>query len=505
MSTFLHSRYFYISLAIGVIAFVVFLLINIVNRNAEPLTTTTVERGSVRELVSVSGIAEAEQTAELAFPVTGIIETVHVQTGDIVQPGDQLISLNRAALEADRQDALAAIAKARADRDELLEGPTESARDVSDLNVVTQEQALANIIETENQKVLNSYRALLSSDITAYSEKNNEVARPPVISGTYSCDEEGSYLIETYSSNSDSGYSFRLSGLENGTFVASTDQPIRLGECGLRIQFDNDSRYNRTEWVIDIPNIASPQYVLNRNAYSLALTQRESSISAAKQALEIARANLNNQNAPARSQSLARANASIQQAEARLARIDSTISERTLRAPFTGTITEINVLPGETVSTAPVITLLANSEFEVTARIPEIDIGKLEEGQKVEMLFDARAGEIVTGEIKFISLRSTIINGVSYFEAIISLDELPSWVRSGLNADVDIIIREELEVLRIPKRFLVDNNGPALLLGTRDSRNNFRTVTTTMEIIMEGNDGYAAITGLNEGDIVVAP
>ena len=500
-----HSRSFYIILAFGAILLILFMAFGFGGQNEEPLVTTTVEIGSVRELVSVSGIAEADQTAELAFPVSGIVESVSVKIGDVVESGDLLISLNTRALQADRQDALALIAKARADRDELIEGPTASARDISAQNILTQQELLRNITETENQKVENAYRNLLSSDLTSFSDDSNEDAVPPTISGTYTCDDEGSYQIRTFSSNSESGYSFQVSGLEEGIFNASVDQPTLFGRCGLRIKFDEGSEYRRTEWTIDIPNQKSPQYTINRNNYSLAITQRTGAISAAEQALSLADFDSINQNAPARSEQITRANATIAQAEAQLARIDAIISDRILTAPFGGTVTEIDILPGETVNISPVITLLARNGFEVTARIPEIDIGQLAVGQQVEMFFDAKTDEMITGEIDFISLKSTEIDGVAYYEAVIDLVNVPDWMRSGLNADIDIIINEERNVLRLPKRFITGDESATVLILTGDSKPDFRTTSRTVEVIMEGNDGFVAITGLNEGDTVVSP
>jgi RND family efflux transporter MFP subunit len=500
MAKLFNSRSFYISLALGTILVIIIMAISLANRSEEELIITTVESGTVRELVSVSGIAEAEQTAELAFPTTGIVQTVNVEIGDVIETGDTLMSLNTSALKADRQDALASILKAVADLDELIEGPTAYAREVSSENIDTKLEALQNTIETENQKVANTYRNLLSDGITAYSNDPDEEAVAPIITGTYTCEEEGTYILEAYSSASNSGYSVNVSGLEDITYSASNVQPSTFGNCGLRAQFDSNSRYTRTTWTIDIPNKQSPRYVLNRNAYTLALTERDSAISAAEQALDLANANSDYQNAPARSQAITRANANISQAQARLAKINSAISDRILVAPFSGTITEIDILSGETVTSDPVVTLLASSEFEVTARIPEIDIGKLELGQKVEMVFDAKAGELLTGEIKFISLKSTEIDGVAYYEAIITMNQQPIWIRSGLNADIDIIIKEEIDVMRLPKRFVTLGDEAVVLIYTGDSK-----ASTTIKIIMEGNDGYVAITGLKEGDTVVAP
>lgn len=491
----------YITIAALLIITVVVLIYQVSSRNEIPQVTTIVETGPVRQLVSVSGVANAKQSAELAFPVTGVVKEVLVQTGTEVQAGDTLVTLDTRSLLADRQDALASLAQAIADRDELLTGPTASARTVTLETLASKEAALLTTQENENQKVTNAYHNLLSSDLIAYSHNPNEDATPPIISGTYTCDQEGAYTVTTFPSNADSRYSYKLSGIENGTQVASVDQPTPLGTCGLFILFSADSTYTNSEWQIEIPNTRSSAYITNRNAYTLAVTQAESAIALAKQAVTLAKADADNQNAPARSEAVARANASIVQTQARLDRIDSTIADRTLTAPFTGVITSIDILPGETVGTTPIVTLLAKSTFDVKARIPEIDVSKLAVGQSVEMMFDARISEIVTGIVTFISPQATIIDGVAYYEATIAFTNTPTWMREGLNADIDIIVSETTDGLRIPKRFVTKTTtGHAVLL-----RQNGTTATTTVEIVFEGNDGFMVVTGLTEGDTLVAP
>jgi RND family efflux transporter MFP subunit len=500
MIKLLYSRSFYIALSSLLILSVIVMAFRVSNSGGTPLVTTTVETGVVQELVSVSGVAEADQTAELAFPVTGIVETVHVARGDSVSRGDRIISLSSGALLADRQDALASLSTARANREELLAGPTDEAREVTAENVATAEETLATIIETENQKVANAYRTLLSSGLAAYSTDDEEEAVPPTISGTYGCEQEGTYQLDVFASDTSSGFSYRLSGLETGVYSGNANQPGDLGECGLQIQFEANQNYHRSQWVIEIPNVRSPLYVPNRNAHALAITQRDTAIRNAEQALNVATADSSNQNAPARSEALTRANASLLQAQARLTRIDATISDRILIAPFDGVITELDVLPGETVTTNPVVTLLASEAFEVTARIPEIDIGQLSVGQPVIMVFDAKDDEEIRGTIDFISLRATEIDGVAYYEATIELDEVPTWMRSGLNADIDIVVNE-LSGLRIPKRFVTETErGYEALVQTGNS-----TATTSIEVLLDGNDGFVSITGLSEGDVVVAP
>lgn len=501
MIHFKHHRILSTVAALLVVVGMVLLIKSISNNNNVELITATAETGSVRQLVSVSGTANAEQSAQLAFPVSGTVREVRAREGDVVAAGDVLIELDTRALQADRLNAVAALNRAIADRDELIAGPTQTSREVTSATVALKQDALESTVETENKKVENAYRALLSTGLEALADDSNEDAVPPTVSGTYICEDDGEYTLTIYSSGTDSGYSYNYAGLESGTGAVTTVQPSPLGSCGLYLQFDANSTYNRSEWTISVPNSKASSYIANLNTYNLAVTQADNAIAAAEQDLALAEASATNTNAPARAESLTRANAAVTQAQAQLERIDATIADRVLRAPFAGTVTALDILPGETVTTTPVVTLLAEDAFDVRARIPEIDIGKLELNQKVEMVFDARTEEIVTGEISFISLEAVEIDGVAYYEALIQFDEIPSWIRSGLNADIDIVVTEVTDVLRLPKRFVSTTDGTATVV----QRTNNKNASTTVTIVLNGDDGWVAITGLNEGDVVIAP
>ena len=73
--------------------------------NRDPLAglvTTTVERGTVESLVSVSGVTKARNTAELAFPTPGVVSKVYVREGDAVEAGTILATLGAEELVAAR-------------------------------------------------------------------------------------------------------------------------------------------------------------------------------------------------------------------------------------------------------------------------------------------------------------------------------------------------------------------------------------------------------------------
>jgi HlyD family secretion protein len=502
MSGLFTKKVFIIVVATFFVVFALSLLFKVLSPEQTERVTAVVEEGPVRQLVSVSGVIKAEDTAQLGFPTSGKVREVLVRKGDTVATGTVLAILDNGTLTADYSDALASLKSAEADLSELVAGARHETKDVSNETVILKQTLLKNTEASEQIKVTNARKLLLSSSLTAYSNQADEEATAPTITGSYICNNEGQYRLEMFRSGTDSGYSFKLSGLESGTYTASFDQPIGFGNCGLRAQFSPTSTYGNSVWLIDIPNKKSSAYVTNKNAYDLAKEQADSAIALAKQELALAEATAINNVAEARPEEILRAQAQVEQARARLERVNIEINNRSLKAPFSGVITSVDVLPGETVTTSPVITLLSAGRFELTARIPEIDIGKLSVGQKAEVIFDTKTDDVLVATIDYVSPNATTIEGVSYYETRLVLDSEPNWLRSGLNADIDIIVSETSNDLRLPRRFIAGSDGSYSVL-LKDSTGNY--ATTTIEVIVIGNDGFVSLRGLQIGDTVIAP
>ena len=360
--------------------------------NTPTLTTDTVTTGTVSQLISISGTVDAVGTAELTLPITGTVQSISVKEGDLVKKGDLLLTISHSDLRADAQDAYASLLITKADRDELINGLRNEARDISKTELEIAQEDLVRVTEEQDEIVNNLYRALLSKNIEAKFAKREETAPAPRVSGAFWC-EAGTYTIDVYKSNARSGYSYRLSGIEQGTYSVFTDAPSPIGTCGLSLQFSENTSYSNTSWKIVIPNTESSTYITDLNAYNEALTAREHITREAEQALILAEQNNTLDLATPRDEAQSRENARVLQSEARLASINAKIQDRILRAPFDGVITNIEPVVGETIGTIPVVTMVSEEAFALTALIPEIDITKVTVGQKADVLFDARLTE----------------------------------------------------------------------------------------------------------------
>jgi HlyD family secretion protein len=470
-------------------------------RNGVEYTTATVERGTVSEVVSVSGAVEATREATLSFPTSGIITAIVAERGSEVVTGDILATIGDAAVAAERAQAAAAVRAAAANREELVNGQTAESAEVTETTIENAEAALAQTQAVAREQVSTALAALLSNDLEALAIDGDELAAAPTITGTYTCTETGSYTIDVFQTDTRSGFSYRLSGLESGTFPATASQPAPLGTCGLFIQFVDGEPYARSQWTVSVPNTRSATYVTRQNAYTLAVTQAEQNVQAARDALTLATNQASVATAAPRVEALVAATAALQEAQARLQAIDARLADFSITAPFDGVVTDVFVNPGEVANLQPAMSLLNTDEFELIARIPEIDVTKLAVGQAVQATFDAKQDEVVTGTITFIAPEAVEIDGVGYFEAVIILDPTPEWLRAGLNADIDITVTALADVARLPQRF-VDQTGNSPTVQILDGDT---VLTQPVELGFTGNDGYVEVRNFPVGTQVIVP
>lgn len=470
-------------------------------KGPELADSTTVSSGVVSETIGISGFVDTSNAAQLSFPSVGVVTDILTHKGQQVAAGQLLATLGARELVANRAAAVANLHAAEADRQALQNGPTTESRAVTDATVVAAQSAYDETVSTETAKVTTALRALRSHDLTAVSTDPDEPATPPTVTGTYGCDTEGTYTLSVYRSDTVSGYSYRLTGLESGAESVFTDQPGPLGECGLSIQFSSGVAYADSAWTIDIPNTDSSTYLTYKNAYDLAVRQQTQNVAAAQAALDLAQNQGIAATAAPRIESLIAANAAVQAAEAQIAAVDARIAQYSITAPFAGTVTDVDIVTGETANLTPVITLVGSTTYAVTARVPEIDITKIAEGQEVQARFDAASNETYAGTITFVSPMPTTIEGVSYYDATVELTQPPQWIRAGLNADIDVIVTEQEYDARVPARFVVTEGDRSYIY--QQTGRNVTPVDVSISFI--GNNGYVALTGIDAGETVVLP
>ena len=134
-----------------------------------------------------------------------------------------------------------------------------------------------------------------------------------------------------------------------------------------------------------------------------------------------------------------RADAKVQQAQAALELAQINLAEGTLTAPLEGTVTSLNVIPGEFVAEDQAVIALATLDMlqVETSDLSERDITKIRNGAPVD-IFIAALNENFRGKVISISPKADTVSGDTVFKVTIAFDEQPEQVLWGMTAEVNI-------------------------------------------------------------------
>ena len=461
-------------IVVGIV--VVILLIILLSGDKNNVTPThVVSAQTVTEEVKLAGKVQSNDFAELGFQVSGKVRDAAARIGDEVRRGDILVQLDTAELQADLADA-----RARVNIQEAQIYNTGSNIDV----ITKQQDAL----------VESAYQNLLSSSLVVEPSSATYTQSTPVLSGRYT-GPEGFYKIIIDRDNINDGV-IRVFGLEKvGDVEIEKTTQTRLGTYGLFIDFPDDiSDYYDTIWYVYIPNIKSSTYVTNYNLYQDALRQRERVLDEAESELRV------------NDSTTSIAEAQLAQAKAAVARIQAQIADYSIRAPFDGTISAIDIKEGEIVSAGTsVVALVSDGDFEIELDVPEIDISKIKVGDTVVIKLDAFGNQdIWDGKIVAISRAESYVDGVPVYQTNVAFLVPDERIRSGMSATVEIMTQSRADVLAVPTEFIErDQDGHFVFVAIPDGD----TVTSerrNIEVGLRGSDGFVEIVaGLSEGETVI--
>jgi RND family efflux transporter MFP subunit len=177
------------------------------------------------------------------------------------------------------------------------------------------------------------------------------------------------------------------------------------------------------------------------------------------------------------------------------------LAETELKAPFDGVVTEVNAVAGTLLGGYnPVVGIADLTQLEILADIDEIDVAHVQEGQRVDLRFDAFPGETVTGTLTRLFPTANNDRGATVYRAVIALDPTKLKLRPGMGVTANIATLEKKNVLTVPARALKSAGGQKIVV-VRDANGNTRNVVVETGV-SDGNH-TEIVSGVNEGTIVV--
>ena len=218
-------------------------------------------------------------------------------------------------------------------------------------------------------------------------------------------------------------------------------------------------------------------------------------VASARNALELAETRYSEDLRQARAQ-IARATSALENARVQL-------SYATISAPIDGVIASVSTEEGETVAAgmqAPTfVTIIDLQRLQVDAYVDEVDIGKVEVGQRAEFTVDAFPATEFEGKVSAIYPKAVIQDNVVNYDVVVDI-ETPyhGRLRPEMTANVTIFLEKREDVLAVPAKAVQRERGKNVVYVLADGR------TEPRELKVGWRDGQwiEVASGLQEGETV---
>jgi HlyD family secretion protein len=457
----------------------------------EPLAYT-VSRGNLERTVAATGKIERADEISLAFQQTGAVKKILVDSGDNVKEGQLLAQLDLGTLNAEYREASANLLLAKIEKKkETL------SQDQKSGNLSSDAQRAKQTLEALRSK-------LLSTDLEMSPVKPGAtVGLAPIVSGIYtgSIEPEEAVIIKMriYPSSSETGLAASyVIGSVAGSVELSARHSVAIGDTGLYLMLASTSTegLSETDWTIDIPNTAASSYPTTLFQYREAKKNYEASLLSQSNTLDISRVSYNG---------LTVADAAVMRASAQLSRVGESIAARGIRAPFAGSIGRLSIKKGQQVtSSTDAIALLGGGGYVIKLKVPESVIGGVRVGDTVRVSVDAISDKIYNATVTATNTAETYVEGTPVYETTVLISDADDQIKSGMNATGTIVLDTLEDVITIPESAIDKTTGEPFVQRVTD-KSDWSTAENPVIITGKGSNGFVAVTGIEEGSIVVLP
>ncbi|HNR03028.1 MAG TPA: HlyD family efflux transporter periplasmic adaptor subunit [Anaerolineaceae bacterium] len=420
------------------------------------LQTSKVRKGDLIVSAAGSGSVLSAQQAELGFRTNGIVSTINVLPGQEVKKGDVLASLENASQQA-------AFAQAEANLNALFSpsGIAEIQLDVVNAEIAYNDAygstyALGNPIGDEDDL------AILRGTVAAAEEQ------------VLTAEENYAFYAELTEDTSE-----KVKAL-----ATLADARIKLDAAKSSLAY-----YESEPGELDAQTIQA-----NLDLAKARLTE-------AQAALEIVqsgdRAALSSSLSATDGTSLARIRSVYLAYENARLTLDNTL----LVAPFNGGVINMNLTPGQTVGTNPVLTLASMENLVVKFYMDETDLSGLAPGNRTINTFNAYPETTLEGSVTHVEQALQIIDGSPVVVVWGTLPQRPSFdLLVGMTVDVEIIAGEVKDALIIPVQALREVTPGSYAVFVVQSDGSLKLTPVTIGLRDFAN--AQVLSGLNAGDVV---
>ena len=463
--------------------------------------------------VSVSGKVVAAQSVDLVFSQSGRVSAVYAKTGDAVNAGRVLASLENGDARAEVLQKSAAYDAALAKLKSLKEGTRPEQIAVTESKVASAKATLDQADQTFRDAIRNAY---IQSDDAIRNRVYQLIINPE------SSQPKFSYITLNPQLNSDIETGWLLAkpmliewkasldtlshGSDFTTFFNTVDKNLWFTQMLLD---DTAIAVNSLSASPTLPQATIDDYrsriTSARNNVQGAMTTLTSAVTSRKNAhntLITAEKNLELEKSGSSSKEIEEQEAKVKATEADLSGARARLQKTLVTAPFTGVVTRMDAkVGGSASSNSSIISMLGADTLQVESFVPELNAPLISAGDEAVSTLDAY-GETASFPLSVISIdpAETIRDGVVTYRVKLKFKKKDSRIKSGMTANVVIITEKKTSVIGVPQGIIIKRGGKKFVRVEKDKLREEKEVETG---IISSLGMIEIISGLSQGEKVI--
>ncbi|MBX9765310.1 efflux RND transporter periplasmic adaptor subunit [Patescibacteria group bacterium] len=442
-----------------------------VQNSKTPEQLLTVTSGTFIQSVSVSGKVEALRDVDLGFTQGGRVARVSGAVGEKVSAGSVLAEVENGDVLALVSQREAALLVAEAELASLKVGTRSEEIAVAEADVRAKQIALEQAALSVREELQDAYTTADNSIKTkvdqffttpsgATPQLSFSVSNSNIKTLVESERKTIGNLLSEWGVNVESTSTSTIASLivvakQNlaavSSFLSDANTAVSQGITGGSI----------TQAVLNGYGVDVGTARTNVNTALSALTTAETAWVNAEAALGTAERSLALKKAGASVEDIAAQEARVKSARAAVLDAEAQLRKTRIVAPFSGTITAVNVKTGEVAqSNTPVISMITASELLVESYIPEINVALVSPQDTADITLDAYGTEVVfPGFVESIDPAETVRDGASTYRMLLKFADADSRIRPGMTANIVITADRREGVISVPQKLVVSRGG----------------------------------------------
>ena len=461
-----------------------------------PVASTTLQKSDLVNSISLTGTVESAEASYVHTTLNSTVNTVAVKVGDRVEAGDLLAQLDTSDLELSIAEQQAVINRASRQNQYAMENAQKKLEDAkSDIsnNVDAELIAAENALRSAQQNLNDARRDLNEhkDDLDHADEVMNNLEKKLNRARNEYQDAEKKYQIAEREHKN------------NGTpipqdVIDELDRSEKAYDEALKEWQKSDNEYGG-----DLSSY-SKEYRSARIAYENALANKNAIENSVNR-------NLDNLQDSIRGQEI---DGDLTSQQISLKKLQKDLSESTVTAPISGTVTAVYAKEG--VPASGLLFVIENTDdLLVKTSLKEYDVASVQEGMLTEIKSDATGEEVFEGEVGRIyptavkaADGSTKTDGGVEFETEVNLiNPASTGLRVGMNVRLSIVTQKKENVWAVPFEAVgTDAEGQSVVYVAKPNEEGAMIATAVPVTTGMETDFYLEISsdGLADGDQVLS-